>query len=123
MAASDIDDDLDGTSFGARFGVEDTAMLVFVLLMLKCQDLGDNESGARIIVTKDLVIFIFIHALLHGHVLKRFHFFLSHQVIGVVIIGDHGAPSWALKCLVASALACEAFDGTRLGGLVHWSRR
>jgi hypothetical protein len=39
-----------------RFGMEDGAMLVFVMLLLKCQDLGDNKSGARIIVTKDLSV-------------------------------------------------------------------
>ena len=122
MSTPSIDDDLHGTSIDARFGVEDMATLVFVLLVLKCQDLGDNESGARIIVTEDLVIFNFIHVLVHGHKLKGFHFFLTHRVIGVVIIGDHGAPSGALKCLVASALTYEAFDGTHLDGLIRCSR-
>ena len=58
---------------------------------------------------------------MHGHVLKCFHFFLTHGVIGAVIIGNHGALSGALKFLVASALACETFDGTRLDSLIHWS--
>ena len=45
METSSIDDDLHGPSIDARLGVEDMASLVVVLLMLKCQDLGDNESG------------------------------------------------------------------------------
>ena len=102
MATSSVDDDLHGTSIDALFGVEDVAMLVFVLLVLKCQDLGDNESGARIIVTKDLVTFIFIHALVLGHVLKRFHVFLIHGFICAIVVGDHGVSSGALKCRVVS---------------------
>ena len=62
MATPSIDDDLDGPSIDAGLGVEDMASLVVFLLMLMCQDLGDNESGARIFVTKDLIIFIFVHA-------------------------------------------------------------
>ena len=52
MATTSIDDDLDGPSIDAGFSVEDVASLVFVLLMLKSQDLGDNESGARILIEK-----------------------------------------------------------------------
>ena len=48
-------------SIDARFSVENVATLVIVLSMLKCQELGDNEGGAQIIVTKDLIAFIFIH--------------------------------------------------------------
>ena len=40
-----IDDDLDGSSIDAGLGVKDMASLIFVLLMLKSQDLGDNKSG------------------------------------------------------------------------------
>ena len=97
MATSVVDDDLDGTSLNTHFGMEDVATLVLVLLLLKCQDLGDNKSGARIIVTKDLIVFIFIHLLVHGHVLEGFHFFFAHGIVGAVIIGDHGAPCGALK--------------------------
>ena len=45
MATPSIDDDLDGTSIDAGLCVEDMASLIFVLLMLKSQDLGDNKSG------------------------------------------------------------------------------
>ena len=45
MTTPSIDDDLDGPSIVAGLGVEDMASLVFVLLMLKSQDFGDNESG------------------------------------------------------------------------------
>ena len=69
VATYSVDDDLHERSIGARFGVEDVATLVFVLLVLKCQDLGDNESGARIIVAKHLSIFIFINLTVHDHVL------------------------------------------------------
>ena len=118
MATSSVDDDLHEPSIDTRLGVEDMASLVFVLLVLKCQDLGDNESGARIIVTKDLVFFIFIHLSVHGHVLKRFHFFLTHGVICAIVVGDNGTPGGALKCLVALALTCEAFDVTCLDRLI-----
>ena len=84
METSSVDDEFHGPSIDARLGVEDMASLVVVLLMLKCQDLGDNESGARIIVTKDLVIFI--HLPMHGHVLKGFHFFFAHRVVGVIVV-------------------------------------
>jgi hypothetical protein len=67
VATSAVDDDLDGTSLDTRFGMEDVATLIYVLMLLKCQDLGDNKSGARIIVTKDLIVFIFIHLSMHGH--------------------------------------------------------
>ena len=78
MATPSIDDDLDGLSIDAGLGVEDMASLVFVLLMVKSQDLGDNESGARIFITKDLIIFVFIHLPVHGHMFKGFHFLLTH---------------------------------------------
>ena len=80
MATTSIDDDLDGSSIDAGLGVEDMASLVFVLLVLKCQDLGDNETGGRIIVKKDLVIFIFIHLPVHGHMLEVFHLFLTRVI-------------------------------------------
>jgi hypothetical protein len=110
VATSAVDDHLDGMSLDARFGVEDVATLVFVLLLLECQNLGDNESGARIIVAKDLPIFIFIHLAVHVHVFQGFHFFITHGVIGAIIIGNHGAPCGALKCLVAAALASETWN-------------
>ena len=97
MATSTVDGDLDGTSLDTRFGMEDVAMLVFILMLLKCQDLGYNKSGARIIVAKDLIVFIFIHLSMHGHVLKCFHFFFAHRVIGAFRVGDHGTPCGALK--------------------------
>ena len=123
MATTSIDDDLDGPSIDAGLSVEDVASLVFVLLMLKSQDLGDNKRGARIFVTKDLMIFIFVvHLPVHGHLLKGFHFLFTHGVVGSVIVEDHGALVSALKGLVASAAACEAFDGTCLDGLIGWSR-
>ena len=78
MTTPTIDDDLDGPSIDAGLGMKDVASLVFVLLMLKSQDLGDNKSGARIFVTKDLIIFIFVHLPVHGHLLKGFHFSLTH---------------------------------------------
>ncbi len=59
MTTPSVDDDLHGPSIDAGLGVEDMASLVFILLMLKCQDFGDNESGARILITKDLIIFVF----------------------------------------------------------------
>ena len=45
MTTPSIDDDLDRSSIDAGLGVEYVASLVFVLVMLKSQDLGDNESG------------------------------------------------------------------------------
>ena len=39
MATPSIDDDLDGPSIDAGLCVEDMASLIFVLLMLKSQDL------------------------------------------------------------------------------------
>ena len=80
MATLSIDYDLHGPSIDAVLGVEDMASLVFVLLMLKSQNLGDNKSGARIFVTKDLIIFIFVHLPVHGHLLRGFHFFFTHGV-------------------------------------------
>jgi hypothetical protein len=81
VATSAVDDDLDGMSLDTCFGMEDMATLVFVLLLLKCQDLGDNKSRARIIVAKHLIVFIFIHLSMHGHMLKCFHFFFTHRVV------------------------------------------
>ena len=78
MATTSIDDDLDGPSVDAGLSVEDVASLVFFLLMLKCQDFGDNESGALILITKDLIIFILVHAPVHGHLLKGFHLLFTH---------------------------------------------
>ena len=80
--------------------------------MLKSQDLGDNKSGARIFITKDLIIFILVHAPVHGHLLKSFHLLITHGVIGSIVVEDHGAIVGALEGLVASAATCEAFDGT-----------
>ena len=122
MAASSIDDDLDGPSIDTGFGVEDVASLVFFLLMLKCQDFGDNESGARILITKDLIIFIFVHAPVHGRLLKGFHFLFTHGVIGSIIVEDHGALVGALERLVASAAASETLEGAYLDGLIGRSR-
>ena len=122
MAAPSIDDGLDGPSIDAGLGVEDVASLVFFLLMLKSQDLGDNESGARILITKDSIIFILIHLPVHGDLLKSVHFSLTHRVVGAVVVEDHGALVCALDGLVASASACETFDGTCLDGLIGWSR-
>ena len=114
MATSAVDDDLDGTSLDTRFGMEDVAMLVFILMLLKCQDLGDNKSRARIIVAKHLIIFFFIHLSMHCHVLKCFHFFFTHRVVGAVGVEDHSAACGALERLVASALASKALDVTCL---------
>ena len=123
MATPSIDDDLDGPSIDAGLGVEDVASLVFVLLMLKSQDFGDNESGARIFVTKYLIIFIFIvHLSVHGHLLKGFHFAFAHGVICTIVVEDDCSLVGTLKGLVASASTCETFDGTCLDGLVGWSR-
>ena len=122
MATPSIDDDLDGPSIDAGLCVEDMASLIFVLLMLKSQDLGDNKSGARIFITKDLIIFILVHAPVHGHLLKGFHLLFTHGVIGSVVVEDHGALVCALEGLVASASACETFDGTCLDGLIGWGR-
>ena len=123
MATPSIDDDLHGPSIDARLCVEDMASLVFILLMLKSQDLGDNKSRTRIFVTKDLIIFVFVvHLPVHGHLLKGLHFLFTHGVIGSVVFEDHGALVGTLKGLVASAAACEAFEGTCLDGLIGWSR-
>ena len=122
MTTPSINDDLDGPSIDVGLGVEDVASSVFVLLMLKSQDFGDNESGAQILITKDLIIFISVHALVHGHLLKGFYLLFPHGVIGFVVVEDHGALVGTLKGLVASAAACETFDGTCLDGLIGWSR-
>ena len=42
MTTTSIDDDLDRPSIDAGLGVEDVESLVFVLLMLKSEDFGDN---------------------------------------------------------------------------------
>ena len=123
MTTTSIDDDLDGPSIDAGLGVEDMASMVFFLLMLKCQDFGDNESGARILITKDLIIFLLVHTPVHGHLLKGFHLLFTYGVIGSVVVEDHGALVCALEGLVASAAACEAFDVTCLEGLIWWSCR
>ena len=120
MATTSIDDDLDGSSIDAGLCVEDVASLVFVLLMLKSQDFGDNESGARILITKDLIIFTLVHSLVHGHLLKGFHFLFTHGVIGAIIIEDHGALVCAFIGLVASAAASETLEGACLDGLIGW---
>ena len=122
MATPSIDDDLDGPSIDAGLCVEDMASWIFVSLMLKSQDLGDNQSGTRVFVTKDLIIFIFIHLSVHGHFHKGFHFSFTHGVIGSVVVEDHGALVCTLKGLVTSAAACEAFEGTCLDGLIGWGR-
>ena len=85
MTTTSIDDDLDRPSIDAGLCVEDVASLVFFLLMLKCQDFGDNKSGARIFITKDLIIFILVHVSVHGHLL------ITHGVICAVVVEDHGA--------------------------------
>ena len=45
MTTPSIDDDLDGASIDVGLGVKDMASLVFFLVMLESQDLGDNKSG------------------------------------------------------------------------------
>ena len=45
MKTPSIDDDLYGLSIDAGLGVEYVASLVFFLVMLESQDLGDNKSG------------------------------------------------------------------------------
>ena len=42
MVTSVVDDDLEGMPLDAFFGMEDMASLVFILLVLECQDLEDN---------------------------------------------------------------------------------
>ena len=122
MTTTSIDDDLDGPSIDGGLCVEDVASLVFFLLMLKSQDLGDNKSGARIFITKDLIIFILVHVPVHGHLLKVFHLLFTHGVIGSIIVEDHGALVGALERLVASAAASETLEGACLDGLIGWSR-
>ena len=122
MDTPSINDDLDGPSIDAGLGMKDMASLVFLLLMLKCQDLGDNESGAWIFVTKDVIIFIFVRLPVHGHLLKFFHFSFTHGVICNIVVKNHGALVCTLEGLVASAAACEAFEGTCLDGLIGWGR-
>ena len=45
MATPSIDDDFDGSSIDSGLGVEYVASLVFFLVMLESQDLGDNKGG------------------------------------------------------------------------------
>ena len=122
MATPSIDDDLDGPSIDAGLCVEDMASLVFFLLMLKSQDLGDNKSWARIFITKCLIIFILVHASVHGHLLKSFHLLITHGVIGALVVEDHGALVCAFIGLVASAAASETLEGACLDGLIGRSR-
>ena len=72
-------------------------------------------------ITKDLFFFI-VHMVVHGHLLKGFHFSFTHGVIGSVVVEDHGALVCALEGLVTSASTCEAFEGTCLDGLIGWGR-
>ena len=65
---------------------------------------------------------VVVHLPVHGHFLKGFHFSFTHRVVGSVVVEDHGALVCALKGLVASAAACEAFEGTCLDGLIGWGR-
>ena len=90
--------------------------------MLKSQDFGDNESRARIVITKDLIIFILVHALVHGHLLKSFHLLITHGVVGAIIAEDHGALVHAFIGLVASAAASETLEGACFDGLIGRSR-
>ena len=117
-----FDDNLDGPSIDAGLGMEDVASLVFVLLMLKSQDFGDNESGTQILITKDLIISIIVLAPVHGHFLKGFHLLFTHGVICSIIVEDHGALVGALERLVVSAAASETLEGACLDGLIGWSR-
>ena len=122
MATTSNDDDLDRPSIDAGVSVEDVASLVFFLLMLKCQDFGDNESGARILITKDLIIFILVHAPVHGDMLKSFHLLFTHGVVGAIIIEDHGLLVCTFIGLVSSAAASETLEGARLDGLIGRGR-
>ena len=122
MTTTSIDDDLDGPSIDAGLSVEDGASLVLFLLMLMCHDFGDNESGARILITKDLIIFILVHSPVHGHLLKSFHLLITHGVIGAIVVEDHGALICAFIGLVASAAASETLEGACLDGLIGRSR-
>ena len=45
MTTTSINDDLDRPSIDAGLGMKYVAYLVFFLVMLKGQDLGDNKSG------------------------------------------------------------------------------
>ena len=110
MATPAVDDDHDIFSLDARLGVEDVATLVLVFLLLESQNFGDNKSGARIVVAKDLQIFVFIHLAMYGHLLQSLHLVISHRVIGFVIICNHAVPSGVVKCLVATALASETLN-------------
>ena len=122
MATPSVDDDLDGSSIDSGLCVEDVASLVFFLLMLKSQDLGDNKSRARILITKDSIIFILVHSPVHGHLLKGFHLLVTHGVIGSIIVEDHGVLVCAFTGLVASTAASETLEGACFDGLIGWSR-
>ena len=78
MTTSSIDDNLDGASIDAGLGMEDMTTLVVILLVLECQDLGDNEIGTQVIDTKHLMVFIFIHLTMHSYTLKGFHLIVAH---------------------------------------------
>ena len=62
-----------------------------------------------------------VHLPVHGNLLKSVHFSFTHRVVGAVVVEDHGSLVGALIGLVASASACEAFEGARLDGLIGWS--
>ena len=40
--------------------------------------------------SQDLIIFILVHAPVHGHLLKGFHLLITHGVIGAIVVEDHG---------------------------------
>ena len=52
---------------------------------------------------------------------QSIHFSFTHRVVGAVVIEDHGPLVGPLIGLVASASACEAFEGACLDGLIGWS--
>ena len=114
-----IDDDLDGSSIDAGLGVEYVASLVFFLVMLESQNLGDNKGGTRIFIAKDLFFFI-VHLAVHGDLLEGFHFAFSHVVISAIVVKDHGSLVGALVGFVASASASETLEGTHLDVLIGW---
>ena len=120
MTTTSIDDDLDGPSIDAGLCVEYVASLVFFLVMLESQDFRDNKSGSRIFITKDLFLVI-VHLPVHGDLLDGIHFSFTHLVVSAVVVEDHGPLVGALIGLVASASTCEAFEGTRIDGLIGWS--
>ena len=54
----------------------------------------------------------------HADLLKGFRFSFAHGIISAIVVEDHGALVCTLKGLVASAAACEEFEGTCLDGLI-----